>query len=147
MKTKNIFITIIFLLFASSIFAQKPKVILPGQNLNVTSKNDTLWIINNKLFKKTIIKAKQLKICRQEVKLQNSIIDSLKKINSENKILVDTLKNDRNFYQKNWKKAEDDLSLLADMNKNQSRYTRIAIIVGTTTTVAAFIAGFLLGMK
>lgn len=145
MKNKFI-ITIILLLNISSIsFAQdKPRVILPGETFSITSKKDTLWVINNTQFKKTITTQKQLKIANSQIEEQAKIIDKLKQINTTSQDLVDTLKSDRNFYKTNWQKAEDDVKTLADMNNKSAMYLRIAIITGGVTTVVAFLAGVFL---
>lgn len=147
MEMKNKFlITIIFFLGISSIsYAQdRPRVVFPGETFSVNSKTDTLWIINNTQFKRTIIDHKQLKIANSQIEEQTKIIDKLKEINSTSKDLVDTLKSDRNFYKTNWLKAEDDVKTLADMNNKSAMYLRIAIITGGVTTVVAFLAGVFL---
>ena len=147
MEMKIKFFTLILFLGISTItFGQKTKFILPGQTMSITSKNDTLCVIGIKNYKKAIIVSKQLKICNEKFKDQQKIIDTLKQIKTEQQVLIDTLKKDRDFYRNNWQKAEENLKLLADMNKNQSRYTRIAIIAGATTTVVAFLAGIYIGL-
>ncbi len=141
MKNKILIITIILLSFSSFANAQRIKVILPGQTYNITSAKDTLWILTNTQLKKTIIAKRQLDISNKQIKEQKKIIDTLKSSNKEYTILVDTLKQDRDFYRNNWKKAEDDVTTLANMNNKCSKHLRIAIIVGGATTVVAFFAG------
>ncbi len=125
----------------------KPYPLLPGDTLVVTSPKDTLWIMNNHRFKQTIIAKKQLKLCREEVDTLKQMVDTLTELNVQRQDLIDTVKRDRDYYMKNWKEAEEDLKLMGELNTKQSQYTKIAIIVGSATTVTAFIVGFILGFK
>ncbi|MEA3451560.1 MAG: hypothetical protein U9Q83_06610 [Bacteroidota bacterium] len=146
---KNKILIIIIAFFSISISAnaqQKPQVILPGNTVKVNAKKDTLWIMSNYHFKKSIIAKKQLKICNKQVNEQKKILDNLKLVNENNAIIIDTLKNDRNYYVENWEKAEKDVNTLANMNDKCSKHLKIAIIVGATTTVVAFLAGFFIGI-
>ena len=137
------------LIFVAEIRAQKKLSVpvLPGQTYTVEPQNDTMWIMTNYFFKRTIIAKKQLKICKEQNELYKKQSDTLKEIISEQKILIDTLKSDRDYYKKNWNEAETDLNTLGEMLNKQSSYTKTAIIIGSATTVTAFIIGFILGMK
>ncbi len=150
-KTNKILLILtLFLLTISTINAQnysKPRPLLPKDTLLLYSAKDTLWIMNNKHFKQTIIAKKQIELCRQQVDAQKNMIDTLQELNAQRQDLIDTLTNDRDFYIKNWHKAEEDLKLMGELNTKQSQYTKIAIIVGSATTVTAFIVGFILGLK
>jgi len=146
MNLKNIFV-IVFLLATVSVFGQKPDAVLPGNTKTLAPTTDTLWVLSNADFKKTIIAARELKLYKNENVLLEQEVDSLKLLNAERQSLIDTLKSDRDFYVKNWKTCEDDLNFLGELNQNQAKRTRIAIIVGASTTVTAFIVGFILGIK
>jgi len=145
----KVLLLLIILLTSLGLEAQRfvPIPVLPGNTYNVDSKNDTLWIITNKQFKKTLITHDQLKVCKQQKDLLVQQNDTLKELILTQKVLIDTLKHDRDFYVNNWKKAENDLEECTQMVKNQSKYKKIAIIVGSATTVSAFIVGFILGIK
>ncbi len=150
MKSKILIILFPFILiFAGETKAQQkiPVHVLPGQTYTVSPQNDTMWVMNNYFFKKTIIAKKQLKICKEQNNLYKKQSDTLNKIISEKDILLDTLKSDRDYYKNNWKNAETDLNTLGEMLNKQSSYTKTAIIIGSATTVTAFIVGFILGMK
>lgn len=143
MKVKFIFI-LAFLLFNINVFAQKPEFILPGQTKTLSPTNDTLWVLNNKQFKQTIIAKDQLKICNKEIDVYKQMTDTLKAENQTLKEKADLLVQDRDYYIKTWKEAEDNVTLLAKMNKRQTTFTQIAIVAGVITTVAAFFGGYLL---
>ncbi len=153
MNPKKIFVFIFCFALSFNFFAQndsiytKPQAILPGKKVTIAPEKDTLWVLNQALFKKTVIAGQRVKIYKKEVKLLENEIDTLKELNHQRQILIDTLKSDKNFYKDNWKICESDLKLLNDMNEKQSQYTKIAIIVGSATTVTAFIIGFILGFK
>ncbi len=149
MKSKILIILPFLLFFALATKAQKkiPVPVLPGQTYTVDPKDDTLWVMNNHYFKKTIVAGKQLKICKEQNELYKKQTDTLKEIINQQKILIDTLKSDRDYYKKNWSEAETDLNKLGEMLNKQSSYTKTAIIIGSATTVTAFIIGFILGIK
>ena len=140
----RIIVTIIFLFVNFSIFAQKPEYVLPGQSKLLEPTSDTSWVLNNKQFKQTIIAKEQLKICNKQVDVYKNMTDSLKAMNVVYDEKVKLLEQDRDFYIKNWKEAENDVKLLADLNKRQSAMTQIAIVAGITATIIAFFGGFLL---
>lgn len=148
MNHKLLIILIIFVT-SISVEAQRfvPIPVLPGNSYTVDSKNDTLWIINNRQFKKTIATKEKFDNCLKQNELLKAQTDTLKELVSIQKSLIDTLKNDRNYYIDNWKKAENDLGECTTMLKKQSNHTKTAIIVGAATTVSAFILGFILGIK
>jgi len=102
--------------------------------------------MSNYHFRKSIIAKEQLKISNKQVNEQKKIIDNLKLVNKNNKVIIDTLKNDRDYYAENWKKAEKDVNTLANMNDKCSKHLKIAIIVGGVTTVVAFLGGFFIGL-
>jgi len=143
MKHKTIII-LILLLAKINLFSQKPEYILPGQSKLLEPKTDTLWVLNNKQFKQTIIAKEQLKICNKQLDIYKNMTDSLKAINEVYDQKVKLLEQDRDYYIKNWKEAENDLKLLAELNKRQSAMTQIAIVAGITATIIAFFGGFLL---
>ena len=143
MNLRTVFV-LFFLLTNFSLFSQKPEYVLPGQSKLLEPTNDTLWVLNNKQFKQTIIAKEQLKICNKQVDIYKNMTDSLKAINVVYDEKVKILEQDRDFYIKNWKEAENDVKLLADLNKRQSAMTQIAIVAGITATIIAFFGGFLL---
>lgn len=150
MEMNHKLLTILIILVTSiSVEAQRfvPIPVLPGNSYTVDSKNDTLWIINNRQFKKTIATKEKFNNCMKQNVLLKKQSDTLKELASTQNLLIDTLKHDRNFYINNWKKAETDLDECTTMMKHQSSQTKTAIIVGAATTVSAFILGFILGIK
>lgn len=133
-----------FLLINITVVAQRPEYVLPGETKSFSPDKDTLWVITGKQYKQTIIAKEQLKICNKQLDVYKQMTDTLKEEIKVLKDKNDLLVQDRDFYVKNWKEAESDVTLLADMNKKQTIYTQIAIGVGIVTTIAAFFGGFLL---
>lgn len=149
-KFSIILISFVFLTnVAFSQFEKKdvPIPILTGKSIT-NNTQDTMWVLHStKQFKKVIIALKNEKVYKKLIVKHKQLEDTLDLLNAEQTSYIDSLKHERQLYIEQVDKSESDLALLGEMNKNQSKYTRIAIIVGASTTVVAFIVGFILGIK
>lgn len=147
MKTNlkhKLIIIVVLTLFYTITSAQAPEYVLPGQSKVLEPKNDTLWILNNQQFKKTIIAKEQLKICNKQVDEYKKLLDSVQQLANLQKQKSEILEKDRNFYINQNNQYKEDIDLLVKLNKKQSFYTQMAIIVGASTTIIAFILGFII---
>ena len=150
MKSKIFSFLIVFMILAFEVNAQKDEVpipVMPGNSIS-NETLDTMWVLHStKQFKKVAIALKNQGLYKELSKKNEQLVDSLQLLNDERSTYIDSLKNERQLYIQQVDKCEADLGLLGEMNMKQSKYTRIAIIVGSATTVTAFIVGFILGIK
>ncbi len=145
----KIFIT--FLIISSSFisFGQKKQLIsiAPGTSKTVTATNEKLYVITKTQLQNTIVTGMMLDTCKKQNEIYKQLVDTLKEISVQKDILIDTLTNDRDFYIKSGKECETDVETLLKMNESQYNKTKWAIIIGSSTTVVAFVVGFILGIK
>lgn len=148
MKLKFYFIIILLFSFANAFGQQQyPFKIDAGNTQNISATNSKLWVITDAQFRKTIETGILLDTCRAQNNLLKQQVDLLKQISQEKQDLIDTLKNDRDFYIQKHIECENDVGSLLTMNDKFYRQRNIALIAGGATTVTAFIVGFILGMK
>lgn len=143
------FFIIIGLLFvSSSVFSQQyPYKINAGATQSVSANNGKLWVLTDNQFRETIEKGMLLDTCIAQNDLLKQQVALLKEISDEKQDLIDSLKNDRDFYIQKHNECEDDVESLLSMNDKFYKQRNIAIIVGSATTVTAFVVGFILGIK
>jgi hypothetical protein len=152
MNHKFLIILIGFVLSTNVAFSQfdKKEVPIPILSGNSITNNtqDTMWVLHStKQFKRVAIALKNEKLYKELIVKHKQLEGNLDLLNIEQASYIDSLKHERQLYIQQVDESEADLALLAEMNKKQSKYTRIAIIVGASTTVTAFIVGFILGIK
>ncbi|MBN2892271.1 MAG: hypothetical protein JXL97_10410 [Bacteroidales bacterium] len=150
MKVKIIIILFVFSILSISGFSQnedKPYPVLPGGSITNTT-TDTLWVLNStKQFKKTIIALNNQKLYKELDRQNKQLIDSLLVLNDIRAEYIDSLKLEYNICMDEATNLYENSELLGELNTKQSKYTRIAIVVGASTTLAAFVVGFILGIK
>lgn len=143
----NIFLTTIIVFLTFSVSAQYPDKIDIGATKSYSPTNTKLWVLTDAQFRKTIEVGMLLDTCRAQNDLLKQEIVLLKQISQEKDVLIDTLKNDRDFYIQKHNECEDNVASLLDINEDFYKQRNIAIIVGSSTTVVAFVVGFILGIK
>lgn len=149
MKVRFILIFLVLLFVSIESYSQKdvPYPVLPGGS-TTNNTTDTLWVLSStKQFKKVITALNTNKQYKKLEKINKQIIDSLELLNYEQSGYIDSLKKEYDICYEESKKLYENSELLGKMNTRQTMYTRIAVIVGTGTTVGAFIVGFILGKK
>ena len=151
MNLKIFSVLSVLIFIVSGVLAQnpdgKPIPILPNNSIT-NNTSDTMWVLNStKQFRKVTIALNNQKLYKKLIVKNNQLIDSLKSLDRQLTLYNDSLKSERNLYIEQVDECEKDLSLLGEMNQKQSKYTRLAIIIGGSTTVTAFIVGFILGIK
>lgn len=150
MKAKLLILSIFFFCSTFVVFGQseeKPIPILPGGEISNTTP-DTMWVLHStKQFKKTIVALNQYKACMKLNETRQQAIDSLEILYKVQKEVSDSTKREYDICYAETHEMDQKITLLGEMNDKQSKYTRIAIIVGASTTVAAFVVGFVLGIK
>ena len=135
------YLVIIFFSFLSfGLFAQNyPQSIHLGETKSFTAEKDTLWIMTGKQFKTAVVKAKELKLANEELKLLKEKSSKLSEQNTERDSLVSIMTVDRDKYMKYWKTSEEDIQTLADKLKWQKRLTKIVGGVGIAGIILAII--------
>jgi len=109
---------------------------------------DTMWILTSTAqFKKVTIALNNQKFYKKEIKKHEQLVDSLDLLNKNQAEYIDSLKKERLYYMDLWNKSEKNVDMLAELNDKQTTYTRWAIVIGGSTTVIAFVVGFILGIK
>ncbi len=142
MKKYIILFLLLAVFSATEVFSQKyPYYIKPNDSLLVGSKSDTLWIMTHKQMLRTLTVARTNKSKNEEISLMKIQIETLKEQVAKQDTLIDTLKNDRIYYQTIWEDCNKDVKSQTRANIRQKKMTRIAIIAGATTTFVAFFAG------
>ncbi len=142
MKKYIILFLLFSVLFTSKIYSQRyPFSIMPKDSILVLSKTDTLWVLKHKQLLKTIEVAKINKLRGTEVELMKEQITVLKTQVDKQKILIDTLKSDRNYYKEIWEDCNKDVKKQSKRSLRQKKMTRIVTIAGIATTIVAFFAG------
>ncbi len=139
--TRKIYLIIVFLL-CSILFVNAqnkyPINIMPTQTKTIDAGNDTLWVLSNRQVKRAITDAKKLKVELEITKeLRNKISLMEEKSVTKDSLILD-LKNDRDYYVKNWNTCKDDVNILIKKCKRQKLFTRLSM----GGVVVAFIAGF-----
>lgn len=109
---------------------------------------DTMWLLHSTAqFKKVSIALNNQKSYKKEIEKYKQLVDSMNLINIEQIEYIDSLKKERLYYMDLWSKSDKDVEMLAKLNNKQTKFTRWAIVIGSTTTVTAFIVGLFLGLK
>jgi len=139
------FISINLVLLYNKSFAQEyPKYVKVGDSCKVVPTTDTLWILTDVQVRKTIVTAKKYKISEEQNKLYAQQVATLKAQGAEKDSLILVLEKDRDYYKGIWESCSKDVETLGKISKRQAMSTKIAILAGTLTTIAAFFAGMLL---
>ena len=118
-----------------------PKPILPGQELTIASKNDTLWIITDSQLEKTIITAKKLKNADLQIVNYQKQIELLNEQLQQSDTLLLQAQKTLKFYQQNWQECKGNTLVLINENKMLNAKLKVIQIVGVVTTIAAFVLG------
>lgn len=134
---------ILFTLFGATVFAQKkpPYYVLPNETHTFETGSDTLWVLTDKQINKTIRLIELLESKNREINLLEVQNNKLKAQVDSQKVLIDTLKIEREHYYQTWNECNKEVISEARKNVRQKKITRIVGIVGAVTTVAAFFAG------
>jgi len=143
---KIILIINLVLLFNNSFGQSKeyPKPVIPGATLEIAPTTDTMWVITDEQIRKTIATHKKYKISEEQNTLYAQQVTKLKEQGLVKDSLITVLEKDRDYYKKIWESCSNDIETLGKISKRQGKSTKIAIIAGTLTTIAAFFAGMIL---
>ena len=139
----NKFFSVIFFLALTLVaWGQNyPKYILPGDTAVVTPKEDTLWIITDSQLKRTLKAGYELKNANKQLALYEKEVNVLKEEVAQKDSVINLVKENRDYYEKNWKECSENLKVLAKLNKRQTTFTRVAVIGGITVSVITFFLG------
>jgi len=150
-KVKVFIIFSIILMSVSIGFSQgsvkKPLALLPGNSI-INNSTDTMWVLSSTSDFKKVINAKyEAETYFKINEINKKIIDSLELISITQKELIERCNIEYDSCFNVAEKCDERLNLMGELNTKQTMYTKIAILSGVTTTIAAFVVGFILGMK
>jgi len=118
-----------------------PKYVLPGKTLDVVAVDDTLWVLTDAMVRKALKSNMENEVNDELIENLTKEVEILKLQGQKKDTLITIVEQDRDYYQKIWKECSDDVDKLGNIAKKSKSKTRIAIIVGASTTVIAFFAG------
>jgi hypothetical protein len=138
---KNILLFVLSILSYCTFAQDYPELIMPFSSKSIESGSDTLWILRDSQLKKAIISAKKLEIeedISSELRKKVALMEQKDVVKDS---LIADLKNDRDYYIKNWKTCNSDIDLLLIKQKRQKLFTRLSF----AGIAVAFVAGILIG--
>lgn len=125
---KKIVFVLITVLIGFSGFSQTfPEQIPLGESKTFEAKDKALWVLTENQYKTALEKAKNLKLAEEQIKLLEEKASLITNKSGEQDSLVTIITKDRDYYQTNWKIAEDDIQILSKQLKRQKFYTKLAI--------------------
>ncbi len=138
---KNILLFVLSILSYCTFAQDYPELIMPFSSKSIESGSDTLWVLRDSQLKKAIISAKKLEIeedISSELRKKVALMEQKDVVKDS---LIADLKNDRDYYIKNWKTCNSDIDLLLTKQKRQKLFTRLSF----AGIAVAFVAGILIG--
>lgn len=138
---KNILLFVLSILSYCTFAQDYPELIMPFSSKSIESGSDTLWVLRDSQLKKAIISAKKLEIeedISSELRKKVALMEQKDVVKDS---LIADLKNDRDYYIKNWKTCNSDIDLLLIKQKRQKLFTRLSF----AGIAVAFVAGILIG--
>lgn len=135
---KKYFLIIIITIIAFEAKSQQtPFWLAPGQTQTLSPNSDTLWVLNNKQYKKAIAFAEDDKLCTEQVSLLKKEIGLYKQRSGSTDSLKTIFTKDRDYYKQHFDTCEKDLQTLGGKLNRRSFFLKIAIIA----IPVAFLAG------
>lgn len=129
MKKFLFLFTLALIIFAQNSIAQTTlRCIKPGEELLVKPDNDTIWIMNDVRMRKVIETGRKYKLEQEKTAVLTQKCDTLQRISSEKDSLIQTLKEDRGYYETQLSTCRDNVATVGKMAKKYQRRARFATI-------------------
>ena len=130
------------LLLYQQVSGQSYPVKIPeGTSREIRAENQDFWVLKESQFDSALAHSRRMNILEEQVTQLRTQIQKMEARSSEYQALVDTLKMDRDFYQKNWKICEEDLETMSDMRDKEKRWKKVFKITTFAGIPIALLAG------
>ena len=138
-------LTGIIMLSVEFSFAQGyPQKIPAGQEKTLKVDSQALWVLKESQFDQALADSKKLKVVEEKVEQLQKIKTKLKEKSVVQDSLIDTLKNERQYYRNLWKQTEKDLKTMGAKTIKQRRWKTIFKYTSIIGIPLAFVTGLFL---